>query len=68
MEIKKDYAFADLLRGAEEIAAYTGENSRQVNYKLARGIYPSWKVGSRYHSTKPIIRAVLLGEKGLRDG
>ena len=32
--------FADLLRGAAAIAAYTGENYRQTVYKLSTGQLP----------------------------
>jgi hypothetical protein len=54
--------FADLLRGAQAIADYTGESYRQTVYKLSTKQIPGWKIGATWYSTKPKIRARLLGE------
>jgi hypothetical protein len=49
--------FADLLRGAQAIADYSHESYRQSTKQI-----PGWKVGAIWYSTKPKIRARLLGE------
>jgi hypothetical protein len=56
--------FADLLRGAQAIADYRGENYRQTVYKLQTKQIPGWKVGAVWYSTKSKVRARLLGEDG----
>jgi hypothetical protein len=53
---------AGLLKGAAKIAEYTGETYRQTVYKLSTKQIPGWKVGSVWYSTKPKIRARLLGD------
>jgi hypothetical protein len=59
---KPDDDFAGLLRGAQAIADYSGESYRQTVYKLSTKQIPGWKVGAVWYSTKPKIRARLLGE------
>jgi hypothetical protein len=56
--------FADLLRGAQAIAAYLKQSRRKTFYQLESGQLPAWKIGSVWHSTKPKLRARLLGEDG----
>jgi hypothetical protein len=56
--------FANLLRGAQAIADYAEENYRQTVYKLSNKQLPGWKIGTTWYSTKPKIRARLLGEDG----
>jgi hypothetical protein len=58
----------DLLRGAAKIAEYTGESYRQTVYKLSTKQIPGWKVGAVWYSTKPKIRARLLGEDASTNG
>ena len=60
--------FADLLRGAQAIADYSGESYRQTVYKLSTKQIPGWKVGTTWYSTKPKIRARLLGEDASDNG
>jgi hypothetical protein len=55
--------FADLLRGAQAIADYTGNTYRRTVYLLATKQLPGWKIGQEWHSTKPKIRARLLNEE-----
>ena len=55
--------FADLLRGAQAIAEFTGESYRQTVYKLSTKQIPGWKIGAVWYSTKAKIRARLLGEE-----
>ena len=59
--------FADLLRGAQAIADYIDETYRQTVYKLSTKQIPGWKVGTTWYSTKPKIRARLLGEDSLNN-
>ena len=54
--------FADLLRGAAAIAAYTGENYRQTVYKLSTGQLPGYKIGATWFARRSKVRARLLGE------
>ena len=65
---KPDDDFADLLKGGEAIAAYIGEDYRTTNYKLKTGQLPGWKVGATWYSTKPKIRARLLGDEAGKGG
>jgi hypothetical protein len=44
------------------IAAYRGKNYRRTVYELQNNHIPGWKVGAVWYSTKPKIRARLLGE------
>jgi hypothetical protein len=60
--------FADLLKGGESIAAYIGEDYRTTVYKLTTKQLPGWKVGAVWYSTKPKIRARLLGEDASNGG
>jgi hypothetical protein len=60
--------FVDLLKGAAQIAEYTGESYRQTVYKLSTKQIPGWKVGAVWYSTKPKIRARLLGEASDHGG
>ena len=55
--------FADLLRGAQAIADYTGNTYRRTVYLLATKQLPGWKIGQEWHSTKRKVRARLLGEE-----
>jgi len=59
---------ADLLKGAAKIAEYTGESYRQTVYKLSTKQIPGWKVGAVWYSTKPKIRAHLLGDDASNNG
>ena len=54
--------FADLLWGAQAIADYIGKSYRQTVYLLSTKQIPGWKIGTTWYSTKPKIRARLLGE------
>ena len=63
-----DDDFADLLRGAQAIADYSGESYRQTVYKLSTKQIPGWKIGAVWYSTKPKIRARLLGEASDQGG
>ena len=56
--------FADLLRGAQAIADYINRPYRQTVYLLETKQLPGWKLGQQWHSTKPKLRARLLGEDG----
>ena len=64
MSVPSNDDFADLLRGAATIAAYTGENYRQTVYKLSTNQIPGWKIGAVWYSRKSKIRARYLGEDG----
>jgi hypothetical protein len=56
--------FADLLQGAQAIADYIGKTYRQTVYLLSAKRLPAWKIGQEWYSTKPKIRARLMGEDG----
>ena len=56
--------FADLLRGAQAIADYLNQNYRRTVYQLETKQIPGWKIGAVWHSTKPKLRARLLGDDG----
>jgi hypothetical protein len=60
--------FADLLKGVAKIAAFIGENYHTTVYKLQTEQLPGWKVGAVWYSTKPKIRARLLGEDASTKG
>ena len=50
------------LAGVKAIAAYIGKTERQTFYLLSTGRLPGWKIGAVWHSTKPKLRARLLGD------
>jgi hypothetical protein len=56
--------FADLLRGAREIADYIGRPYRTTAYLLETQQLPAWKLAGKWHSTKAKLRARILGEDG----
>jgi hypothetical protein len=60
--------FADLLRGAQAIADYIDESYRHTVYKLSTKQIPGWKIGATWYSTKPKIRARLLGDDAPDNG
>jgi hypothetical protein len=66
LSVQSNDDFSDLLRGAQAVADYIGKNYRQTVYLLSTKQLPGWKVGAVWHSTKPKIRARLLGEDGGR--
>jgi hypothetical protein len=59
---ENDSDFADLLRGAQAIADYIEQPYRQTVYLLETKQLPGWKLGQKWHSTKPKLRARLLGD------
>lgn len=63
---KPDPAFANLLDGAQAIADYIDKSYRQTVYLLETQQLPGWKLAGRWQSTKPKLRARLLGEE--REG
>ena len=54
--------FSELLRGAKAIADYIGRPYRQTVYLLETKQLPAWKIAHQWHSTKPKIRARMLGD------
>lgn len=42
----------DMLDGAKEIAAYTGDDVRRVNHLLETGRLPAFKMGKRWRMRK----------------
>ena len=61
---QNDDDFADLLRGAQAIADYIKRPYRQTVYLPETQQLPAWKIGAQWHSTKPKLRARLLGDGG----
>ena len=63
--MESPHSIADIsLAGVKAIAAYIGKTERQTFYLLSTGKLPGCKIGAVWHSTKPKLRARLLGEDG----
>ena len=61
---QNDDDFADLLRCAQAIADYIKRSYRQTVHLIETKQLPAWKIGGAWHSTKPKLRAKLLGDDG----
>jgi len=47
-----DNIAADILRGADEIAAFLGEDKRAVFYQIAKGGLPHFRIGQNIRARK----------------
>ena len=47
----------DLLKGAEDIGPYIGEEPRRTSYLLERGLLPAFKLGGRWYARKTTLLA-----------
>ncbi|WP_077962403.1 helix-turn-helix domain-containing protein [Ensifer adhaerens] len=52
-----DNVSADILKGAEEIAAFLGEDSRAIYYALSKGRLPHFRVGQNIRARKSTLLA-----------
>jgi excisionase family DNA binding protein len=48
---------SDLLKGAEEIAAYLGEDRRAVYFALSKGRIPHFRIGANIRARKSTLIA-----------
>lgn len=54
--LKDETLASDLLRGADEIAAFLGESRRRVFYLCERGLIPCSKEGASWISARSALR------------
>lgn len=57
-----DNVSADILKGAEEIAAFLGEETRAVFYAIQKGRLPHFRVGQNIRARKSTLLA-WIGEQ-----
>lgn len=57
MDAANDNIGNDVLKGAEAIAAYLGEDARSVFYAIAKGRIPHYRVGQSIRARKSTLAA-----------
>lgn len=57
MNYDNDNLADDILKGADEIAAFLGEDKRAVFYQIAKGKLPHYRIGQNIRGRKSTLRA-----------
>lgn len=53
----------DILKGADEIAAFLGEDKRAVFYQIAKGKLPHYRIGQSIRARKTVLMAWIAGQE-----
>ena len=56
MEANNDNLAADVLKGAAEIAAFLGEDTRSIFYMISKGVIPHYRMGESIRARKSALR------------
>jgi hypothetical protein len=64
MNSANDNIADDLLKGAEAIAAFLGEDQRAVFYQISKGKIPHYRVGSNIRARKSVLLEWIAGQEG----
>ncbi|WP_334154360.1 helix-turn-helix domain-containing protein [Agrobacterium pusense] len=65
MTPENDNIASDVLKGAEEIADFLGEDSRSVFYKISKGSIPHFRVGNAIRARKSTLLAWIAKQEGM---
>ncbi len=57
----------DILKGADEIGAYTGDSPRRVFYLAERGLIPVFRIGNLLHGRKSELDKRYTAENAPED-
>lgn len=57
MKAANDNIAGDILKGAEEIAAFLGEDARAIFYAISKGRLPHFRVGQNIRARKSSLLA-----------
>lgn len=63
MEAANDNLAGDVLKGAQEIADFLGEERRAVFYAIGRGALPHYRIGQSIRARKSTLRAWLAAQE-----
>lgn len=64
MEAANDNIANDVLKGADEIAAFLGEDRRAVFYAIGKGRLPHFRVGQNIRARKTTLLAWIAQQEG----
>lgn len=65
MTPENDNIASDILKGAEEIADFLGEDSRSIFYKVSKGSIPHFRVGNAIRARKSTLLAWIAKQEGM---
>ena len=65
MEAANDNLVDDVLKGAEAIALFLGEDSRAIFYAISKGRIPHYRVGNNIRARKSTLSAWIAGQEQL---
>lgn len=57
----------DVLKGAEEIAAFLGEDKRSVFYQISRGNIPHYRIGTAIRARRSTLAAWVARQEDPTD-
>lgn len=63
LEAANDNIANDILKGADEIAAFLGEDTRAVFYAISRGRLPHFRVGQNIRARKSTLLAWIANQE-----
>lgn len=63
MEHNNDNLAAEVLKGAQEIADFLGEDVRAVFYAISKGRIPHYRLGENIRARKSTLRAWLAEQE-----
>ena len=63
MEAANDNIAGDVLKGAQEIADFLGEDRRCVFYAIGRGTLPHYRIGQSIRARKSTLLAWLAAQE-----
>lgn len=65
MTPENDNIASDILKGADEIADFLGEDRRSVFYKISKGSIPHFRVGQAIRARKSTLLAWIAKQEGV---
>ncbi len=66
MQHDNDNLASDILKGADEIAAFLGEETRAVFYAIQKGRLPHFRVGQNIRARKSTLLAWISSQEQAR--
>lgn len=64
MEAANDNLASDVLKGAEEIAEFIGEDRRAVYHAIKKGTIPTYRIGASIRARKSTLRDWIARQEG----
>lgn len=64
METANDNLASDVLKGAEEIAEFIGEDRRSVYHAIKKGTIPTYRIGASIRARRSTLRDWIAKQEG----